>query len=66
MLDPIILSTIIIVSATLLYKISILFYASKCNICKCNCKDGLVIERDTIHEQSIRHLDQSQLQVTST
>lgn len=65
MLDPISLSTIIVLSAMLIYRTFVLCYASKCKIFKLNCKEGLVIERDTTHEQSIRHLDQSQLQMTS-
>jgi hypothetical protein len=61
MLDPIIIGSIIVVGTTFLYKIGVLFYASKCKIFKCNLKEGLTIVRDTKNEQSIRHLDESKI-----
>lgn len=63
-MDPIIISTIIIVSATLIYKIAILFYASKCNVFKCSLRNGVEIQRNIEKEQSIRHLGDVELKVS--
>ena len=62
-MDSIIISTIIVVSGALIYKIAVLCYASKCKIFKFNCKDGLDIERDIPREPSIRHLDETHIEI---
>jgi hypothetical protein len=65
-MDSIILASIIIVSAGLIYKIAVLCFASKCKTFKFNCRDGLTIERIIQHEPSIRHLDETHIDVGVT
>jgi hypothetical protein len=65
MIDPIIISSIILTSGALIYKIIIICYASKCKIFKCNCKEGLTVERDISREQSIRHLNDVEVKITN-
>jgi hypothetical protein len=64
MIDSILISSIIISSSALLYKIIVICYASKCKIFKFNCQDGITVERDTQNEQSIRHLNDVEVKVT--
>lgn len=56
-MESVIISTVIIVGAALIYKIFVLCYASKCKIFKCNCKDGIVINREIEQEPSIKSLN---------
>lgn len=65
-MDSIIISSVIIIGGALIYKIAVLCYASKCKMCKCNCKEGLVIERTIIHEPSIRKLDETHINISKT
>jgi hypothetical protein len=62
-MDSIIISSIIVVSGALIYKIGVLCYASKCKILKCSCRDGLDIQRDVSREPSIRHLDETHIDI---
>lgn len=65
-MDSIIISTIIVVGGALIYKIGVLCYASKCKIFKCNCREGLTIERTITQEPSIRHLDETHISISKT
>ena len=62
-MDSVIISTIIITSAALFYKICVICYASKCKIFKFSCVDGLTVERQITQEPSIRHLNDVELKV---
>jgi hypothetical protein len=61
MIETIVMGAVIFLMIS--YKIFTLCYASKCKIFKCNCKDGLVVERDTSKEVSIRHLNDNDIKI---
>jgi hypothetical protein len=65
-MDSLIISSIIIVSGAVIYKLAVLCYASKCKIFKCSCRDGLNIERTITQEPSIRHLDETNITISNT
>ena len=65
-MDSLIISSIIIVSGAVIYKLAVLCYASKCKIFKCSCRDGLNIERTITQEPSIRHLDETNITISKT
>ena len=54
----------IIIGIDILYRNFTLFYYSKCKIFKCNCHDGLFVERDIEREKSIKNLTIADIELT--
>jgi hypothetical protein len=47
------------ITLDVLYRIFTLFYYSKCKTFKCNCHDGLTVERDIEREKSLNNLNEN-------
>jgi hypothetical protein len=63
MTDEIITYYLVVVAIDTLYRIFTLFYYSKCKLFKCNCHDGLIVERAIEREKSLKNLNDFKIDI---